>query len=129
MNWPRTTTAAATAVAVAANPAPRTNILLARAVALAVAAALLATAMFAAGCKNGGASGAGSAGGVGAARGSSESPAGYGTLVKSGPSPLNYRLGPAGTLRVVDTSADNAVVATAAVPASTTVNVDDVKGI
>ena len=113
------------AAAAAANPT-RTNILLARGVALAVAAALLASALFAVGCKNAGSSSGGSAGGVAGARGDSTN---MGTLVKSGGAPMNFRLGSAGTLRVIDTTANDTVVVTAPVPAGANVNINDAKGV
>jgi hypothetical protein len=125
---------AASAIALAA-PLPRTNILLARLTAAtrlsapksAIAAALLATAIFATGCKGNG--GAGAAGGVAAAVGSSADPATLGKLIKSGGAPLNYRISPAGTLRVLDTTDNNTLLVSTAVPASTIVNIDQTRGI
>jgi hypothetical protein len=126
---------AASAIALAA-PLPRTNILLARLTAAtrlsapksAIAAALLATAIFATGCKGTGGAG-GSAGGVAAAVGSSADPATLGKLIKSGGAPLNYRISPAGTLRVLDTTDNNTLLVSTAVPASTIVNIDQTRGI
>lgn len=117
----------AQAIALAA-PLPRTNILLARLTAAAIAAALLASAIFATGCKGNGGAG-GSAGGVAAAVGSSADPATLGKLIKSGGAPLNYRISPAGTLRVIDTTDNNTLLVSTAVPASTIVNIDRTKGI
>jgi hypothetical protein len=125
---------AASAIALAA-PLPRTNILHARLTAAtrlsspksAIAAALLATAIFATGCKGNG--GAGAAGGVAAAVGSSADPATLGKLIKSGGAPLNYRISPAGTLRVLDTTDNNTLLVSTAVPASTIVNIDQTRGI
>jgi hypothetical protein len=106
---------------------PQTNILLARLAAAAVAAALLATAIFATGCKGNG--GGASAGGVAAAQGSSADPTAFGKLIKSGPAPLNYRIGSAGTLRILDTTDNNALVVSTPVPAAAGVNINDAKGV
>lgn len=139
MLWPTTDTTAAentdrraprsVAIAIALPaPLPRTNILLARLMAAAVAAALLATAIFATGCKSGGGSGAGG-GGVAAAQGSSTDPATLGTLVKSGGAPLNFRISSAGVLRILDTTDNNALVVSTAIPSASNVNIDSAKGV
>ena len=136
MLWPTTDTTAslndrrvprtgAIAIALPA-PMPRTNILLARLMAAAVAAALLATAIFATGCRSGGGSGAG---GVAAAQGSSTDPATLGTLVKSGGAPLNFRISSAGILRILDTTDNNALVVSTAIPSASNVNIDPAKGV
>ena len=136
MLWPTTDTTAslndrrvprtgAIAIALPASM-PRTNILLARLMAAAVAAALLATAIFATGCRSGGGSGAG---GVAAAQGSSTDPATLGTLVKSGGAPLNFRISSAGTLRILDTTDNNALVVSTAIPSASNVNIDPAKGV
>ena len=110
-------------------PLPRTNILLARVLAAAIAAALLATAIFATGCKSGSGGGSG-AGGVAAAQGSSTDPATLGTLVKSGAAPLNFRISSAGVLRILDTTDNaNSLVVSTAIPASSNVNIDQLKGV
>jgi len=138
MLWPTTDTTAslndrrvprtgAIAIALPA-PMPRTNILLARLAAAAVAAALLATAIFATGCKSGG-GGSGAGGGVAAAQGSSTDPATLGTLVKSGGAPLNFRISSAGTLRILDTTDNNALVVSTAIPSASNVNIDPAKGV
>jgi hypothetical protein len=138
MLWPTTDTTAANsndrrarhigAIAIALPaPMPRTNILLARLMAAAIAAALLATAIFATGCKTGGGSGAG--GGVAAAQGSSTDPATLGTLVKSGGAPLNFRISSAGTLRILDTTDNNALVVSTAIPSASNVNIDSARGV
>ena len=124
MTWPKTT---ATAAALTAHPSRR-QILLARAVACGVAAAIVATAIFAAGCKGGSSGGSASsdrAGGIAAARGTSD----LGLLVKTSPAPLNYRLGPAGTVTVVDATAARTTVYTGPVTAGALLNIDTTKGV
>ena len=138
MLWPTTDTTAAHsndrriprtgAIAIAfPAPLPRTNILLARLMAAAVAAALLATAIFATGCKSSG--GGSGGGGVAAAQGSSTDPATLGTLVKSGGAPLNFRISSAGTLRILDTTDNNTLVVSTAIPSASNVNIDSTKGV